>query len=103
MGRNDIADVCVIGVYNDAQATEFPRAYIVLQGGISPSKELASTIEKYIAENVAPHKRLRGGIRFVTSIPKSPSGKILRRVIKATWIKEEEDQERLKNGPRARL
>lgn len=103
MGRNDIADVCVIGVYNDAQATEFPRAYIVLQGGISPSKELATTIEKYIADNVAPHKRLRGGIRFVTSIPKSPSGKILRRVIKATWIKEEEDRERVKNGPRARL
>ncbi|CAO3686430.1 unnamed protein product [Umbelopsis ramanniana] len=103
MGRSDIADVCVIGVYNDAQATEFPRAYIVLQGGISPSKELASTIEKYIAENVAPHKRLRAGIRFVTSIPKSPSGKILRRVIKTTWIKEEEDQERVKNGPRARL
>ncbi|KAI8582264.1 hypothetical protein K450DRAFT_228129 [Umbelopsis ramanniana AG] len=103
MGRNDIADVCVIGVYNDAQATEFPRAYIVLQGNTSPSKELATTIEKYVAENVAPHKRLRGGIRFVNSIPKSPSGKILRRVIKTTWIKEEEEQERVKNGLRARL
>ncbi|KAI9279411.1 hypothetical protein BC943DRAFT_298036 [Umbelopsis sp. AD052] len=103
MGRNDIVDVCVIGVYNDAQATEFPRAYIVLQGNTSPSKELASTIEKYVAENVAPHKRLRGGIRFVNSIPKSPSGKILRRIIKTTWIKEEEEQEKLKNGLRARL
>jgi acyl-coenzyme A synthetase/AMP-(fatty) acid ligase len=54
-----------------------------------------------VEKNVAPHKRLKSGIRFVDSIPKSPSGKILRRVIKSTWVKEEEEQE--KNLVRARL
>ncbi len=32
--------------------------------------------------NVAPHKRLRGGVRFVPEVPKNPSGKILRRVLR---------------------
>jgi len=31
---------------------------------------------------VSPQKRLRGGVQFVDSIPKNPSGKILRRVLK---------------------
>ena len=36
----------------------------------------------YIVERVAPCKKLRGGIVFVDTIPKSPSGKILRRVLR---------------------
>lgn len=35
-----------------------------------------------LLENVSAQKRLRGGVRFVDSIPKNPSGKILRRVLK---------------------
>jgi len=36
----------------------------------------------YLLENVSAQKRLRGGVRFVNDIPKNPSGKILRRVLK---------------------
>lgn len=32
---------------------------------------------------MAPHNRLRGGVRFVDEIPRNPSGKILRRKIRA--------------------
>ena len=37
----------------------------------------------WVKERVAPHKRLRGGVRFIDSIPKTASGKILRREVVA--------------------
>lgn len=37
-----------------------------------------------IIDRVSSQKRLRGGIRFVKEIPKSPSGKILRRILRDT-------------------
>ncbi len=36
---------------------------------------------EFVAERVAPYKRIRG-VEFIDAIPKSPSGKILRRVLK---------------------
>lgn len=36
----------------------------------------------YIIDHVAPYKKLRGGIETIDAIPKTPSGKILRRVLK---------------------
>ena len=35
----------------------------------------------YFVGKVAPHKRLRGGVEFVLEIPKTPTGKILRRIL----------------------
>ena len=39
-------------------------------------------MEKYVAERVAEHKWLAGGVEFIDAIPKSASGKILRRVLR---------------------
>jgi 4-coumarate--CoA ligase len=80
-GHPKIDDVAVIGVYSDELASEVPRAYVVPKPGVSKDG-LEEEIMKYIHERVAQHKRLRGGVRFVTEIPKSVSGKILRRVLK---------------------
>ncbi|PVZ96724.1 hypothetical protein BB558_007351 [Smittium angustum] len=82
--HDDVADSAVIGIYNDEQATEFPKAYITLASnhdGLSPEKkiELALKIKEWLDNDVAPHKRLRGGIEILDVIPKSASGKILRR------------------------
>lgn len=49
---------------------------------------LAEEIQAWAAERVANHKRLRGGIRFLEVIPKSPSGKILRRILREQAKKE---------------
>lgn len=58
---------------------EYPRAYIVLQAGQKASdKEIAD----WLAERVARHKRLQGGVAFVDEIPKNPSGKILRKILR---------------------
>ena len=48
----------------------------------SPSDELAKELVQFVHDRVAQHKRLRGGVRFIKEIPKSGSGKILRRVLK---------------------
>ncbi|KAI5844160.1 hypothetical protein BZA05DRAFT_343349 [Tricharina praecox] len=83
MGHEKVDDVAVIGVYDEALASEVPRAYIVPKAGTnSDEKALAEEISQYLSERVAHHKRLRGGIRFVEAIPKSVSGKILRRILK---------------------
>jgi len=84
-----IDDVGVIGVYSKDDATELPRAYVVPKTGVTASKELEKTILDYVAGKMAAHKRLRGGVVFLDEIPKSPSGKILRRVLKELAVEEE--------------
>jgi len=39
-------------------------------------------IASWLAERVAPHKRLAAGVKMVDSIPKNPSGKILRKALR---------------------
>ena len=82
MAHDEIADVCVIGIQDREQATEVPRAYVVLRAGVAASAEKAEELAGWLAAQVAPHKKLRGGIRFVQQVPKSPSGKILRRLLR---------------------
>ncbi|KAI8086520.1 uncharacterized protein BX664DRAFT_336027 [Halteromyces radiatus] len=91
LGNEKVADCAVVGVYNSKEATEYPRAYVVLQPGNKDTPNLAKELSDYVAAKVANHKKLRGGIRFVQAIPKSPSGKILRKDIRL-WIKNEEQQ-----------
>ena len=42
----------------------------------------SSNLYLNVAEQVADYKRLRGGVEFIKEIPKSASGKILRRLLK---------------------
>lgn len=85
-----VKDVAVLGIYDENQATEVPRAYIVPSSGIEGDRKTEHEIVAWLATKVANHKKLRGGIRFVEEIPKSPSGKILRRMLKDRFQAEEE-------------
>lgn len=71
------------------QATEVPRAYVVLKAGVDRSDAKSQELADWLAKQVAPHKKLRGGVRFVDQVPKSPSGKILRRVMREQAKKED--------------
>lgn len=75
--------------------TEVPRAYVVLKAGEKASKETGDEIMSWLASKVSHHKRLRGGVKFVDEIPKSVSGKILRRVLRDQAAKEEQEKAKL--------
>lgn len=91
-----INDVAVVGVYNKEQATEIPRAYVVPAPGVEASQTTADDIIAWLQAKIANHKRLRGGVRFVDEVPKSASGKILRRVLKVSAQEEQEKSQRAK-------
>lgn len=78
MSHPDISDACVIGL-PDAVAGELPRAYVVLAQG---SKVSEQDIKDFVAKQVPSYMQLRGGVQFRSVIPKSPSGKILRRLLR---------------------
>ncbi|KAF8939511.1 hypothetical protein EDD21DRAFT_297941 [Dissophora ornata] len=76
----DISDAAVIGVEDKEQATELPLAFVVKNSATSSGQALTEKdVVDHVASKVAPHKKLRGGVRFVDAIPKSAAGKILRK------------------------
>ncbi|XP_064454914.1 luciferin 4-monooxygenase-like [Ornithodoros turicata] len=64
---------------------EAPRAFIILHSG-AKEDAVKGELLRLIAENLAPHKRLHGGIEFVENIPKSDTGKNLRRALRDAYI-----------------
>lgn len=83
--HDKIDDVAVLGVFREDLATEVPLAYVVAKQGVEASPSLEQEIQGWLAEKVANHKRLRGGVKFTDEIPKSASGKILRRMLKVKY------------------
>ncbi|GFG35622.1 hypothetical protein Cfor_02545, partial [Coptotermes formosanus] len=73
-----VKDAGVTGVPDEA-AGELPLAFVVKQPEANVTKEELIT---YVAGQVSPQKKLRGGLIFVESIPRTHSGKILRRNLK---------------------
>jgi acyl-CoA synthetase (AMP-forming)/AMP-acid ligase II len=69
-----VADAAVVA-RPDPDAGEVPVAHVVLRGPATAEELLA-----YVAERVAPYKRLRA-VRLTESVPRSPAGKLLRRVL----------------------
>ncbi|KAJ8561312.1 hypothetical protein K7X08_027502 [Anisodus acutangulus] len=70
----EISDAAVIP-FPDNEVGQFPMAYVVRKSGSTISQSAAMD---FIAKQVAPYKRIRR-VAFVASIPKNPSGKILRK------------------------
>jgi acyl-CoA synthetase (AMP-forming)/AMP-acid ligase II len=74
LAHPSVADAALIPS-PDEEAGEIPKAFVVLRGEAS-AEELMS----YVASRVAPHKKIRK-LEFIEQIPRSASGKILRRVL----------------------
>ena len=72
-----VADAAVVGQPDD-EAGEIPVGYVVLKPGQTTTD---AEIMEFVAGQVAHYKQLRR-VTFVESVPKSPSGKILRRQLR---------------------
>ncbi|EXJ87964.1 hypothetical protein A1O1_04891 [Capronia coronata CBS 617.96] len=82
----EVEDACVVGHWVEEQATELPVGFIIVtkETRAKGEKAVVEGIHGWLDSRIANHKRLRGGLYIVDSIPKSPSGKILRRELKET-------------------
>eukprot|EP00759_Apiculatamorpha_spiralis_P017286 PhF_6_TR23318/c0_g1_i2/m.32958 len=79
LSHPDVQDTVVIAVPH-GKVGEVPKAHIVLKPNVTASPSKAEEIQQFVAGKVSPYKKLSGGVRFVESVPKSPSGKLLRRI-----------------------
>lgn len=74
----EVTDAGVIGVHHPVTG-EAPKAFVVIKEG---SKIKANEIQQYVASRVASYKKLSGGVVFVDSVPRTNSGKLLRRQLR---------------------
>jgi benzoate-CoA ligase family protein len=75
----DVVECAVVG-YEDEGLT-LTRAHVVLRAGVAGSEELAAALQDHVRAHLSPHKYPRD-VRFVTELPKTPSGKIDRRALR---------------------
>uniref|UniRef100_A0A1Y9IVT1 Luciferin 4-monooxygenase n=1 Tax=Anopheles minimus TaxID=112268 RepID=A0A1Y9IVT1_9DIPT len=73
-----VKDCAVVGK-TDERVGELPTAFVVRAEGSTVSE---TELIRHVEERVSNEKRLRGGVRFVEEIPKTASGKILRRTLR---------------------
>ncbi|KAF1954215.1 acetyl-CoA synthetase-like protein [Byssothecium circinans] len=93
--HEDIADAAVCALQLEYE--ELPRAYVALK---SERKNTSSEwdIERWVAERVARHKQLSGGVVFIKEVPKSPSGKIQRKILREWAKKDAEGWKKRRDG-----
>jgi len=85
-----ITDAAVAGVEGGRTSDErVPRAWVVLsdEGKKLGEQEVTARLMKWTQEKLSRYKWLKGGIGFVDEIPKSPTGKVLRRVLQDAHAK----------------
>jgi acyl-CoA synthetase (AMP-forming)/AMP-acid ligase II len=75
-----IADAAVIGV-TDEEGEEVPKAFVVRGAGERAAALTADGVMDFVAQKVAPYKKVRR-VEFLEAVPKSASGKILRRELR---------------------
>jgi 4-coumarate--CoA ligase len=80
LGHPSVEDVAVLSVKDDWSG-ELPKAYVVLKPGIEESAAIGREIIAYVKEKKVRHKWVKE-VEFIGEIPKSPSGKILRRILR---------------------
>jgi len=79
-----VAESAVVGM-PDLVKGEVPVAFVVLKAGFSPSKELKAELRNWVREVIGPIAE-PAEILFVTKLPKTRSGKIMRRLLKQVLI-----------------
>jgi len=76
-----VAEAAVIGVPHEVKG-DVPKAYVTLKVGFKPSEELSKELKDWVAKEIGPIARPEW-IEFRDKLPKTRSGKIMRRLLKA--------------------
>jgi long-chain acyl-CoA synthetase len=79
-----VRDCGVVGC-PDTCAGEIPVAFVVLRDGFASCEKLKEELSGFVAERLTSYKQPRE-IRFVDAVPRTPSGKILRRELKKVFV-----------------
>jgi len=80
LGHVHVEDVAVMGIHDDYSG-EKPKAFVVKKKAAPKEDDLGRELLRYVSEKKVRHKWLKE-VEFVEEIPKSASGKILRRVLR---------------------
>ncbi len=78
---------CGVVAKPDAEAGEIPCAFVAVRDGFTPGDALAKQLRDFVADRLAHHKQPRE-VRFVDAVPRTPSGKILRRELRKQTVHE---------------
>ncbi|KAI9461161.1 phenylacetyl-CoA ligase [Russula earlei] len=89
LSHPDVADVCVVPI-PDEFSGELPLAYVVLHphaavralSSTTEAEAIKTDLSKYVSDVKVQYKWLKGGVEFINAIPKNPSGKLLRRILR---------------------
>jgi len=84
----NVIDAAVCSIYDDEQATELPIAYVSFKPEHAalppgPKQEVLNAIRAWADGQLAGYKKLRGGVFHLQQLPKTTTGKILRRELPA--------------------
>lgn len=79
-----VREAAVIGIWSEKEATEIPRAFVVLKEPVQPSAmaDVSKSIADFVATQVSTYKRLRGGVVIIKELPKNTTGKVLKKALK---------------------
>ena len=88
LSHPQIIDTAVIGVQAGNYDDQVPRAYVVKRPGKDGDKLTEADVKQFMEGKLAKYKNLDGGIRFINAVPKTASGKILKRVLREQAKKE---------------
>ena len=88
LSHPQIIDAAVIGVQFGSDDSQLPRAYVVRRPGIDGETLAEADVKHFMEGKLAKYKRLDGGVRFIPAIPKTASGKILKRLLREEAKKE---------------
>ncbi len=76
-----VAEAAVIGIPHEVKG-DVPKAFVVLKVGYKPSEELKNELKEWVSKEIGPIARPEE-IEFRDKLPKTRSGKIMRRLLKA--------------------
>jgi acyl-coenzyme A synthetase/AMP-(fatty) acid ligase len=87
-----VIEAAVCGYFDSERQTEWPIGYVVLAPSVpmGERRKVLSEIKAWVDQKVAPYKRLRGGLHYIESLPKNPTGKLQRNQLPSKLVEKRE-------------